>query len=102
LYNSKARDELVRNSIIVRFQVLTAASMKFRVFWDVAPFNHIEVDRYFRGQHLWLRFGKDAEESGYGLFSISAPIVCLQGLRETTKKPYDTYPVYCGLNSKSF
>jgi hypothetical protein len=27
----------------VRFQVLTAASMKFRVFWDVAPCNHVEV-----------------------------------------------------------
>jgi hypothetical protein len=31
-----------------RFQVLTAASMKFRVFWDVAPCRHVEVDRRFR------------------------------------------------------
>jgi hypothetical protein len=29
----------------VRFQVLTAASMKFRVFWDLAPCSHVEVDR---------------------------------------------------------
>jgi hypothetical protein len=29
----------------VRFQVLTAASMNFRVFWDVASFNDFEVDR---------------------------------------------------------
>jgi hypothetical protein len=25
------------------------ASMKFRVFWDVAPCSHNEVDRRFRG-----------------------------------------------------
>jgi len=35
----------------VRFQVLTAASMKFRVFWDVAPCSHVEVDRRFRGAY---------------------------------------------------
>jgi hypothetical protein len=29
----------------VRFQVLTAASIKFRVFWDVVPCSHIEVDQ---------------------------------------------------------
>jgi hypothetical protein len=29
---------------IVRFKVLTAASMKFRVFWDVVPCGHVEVD----------------------------------------------------------
>jgi hypothetical protein len=28
----------------VRFQVLTAASMNFRVFWDVAPCSQIDVD----------------------------------------------------------
>jgi hypothetical protein len=32
----------------MRFQVLTAASMKFRIFWDVAPCSHVEVDRRFR------------------------------------------------------
>jgi hypothetical protein len=35
--------------IDVRFQVPTAAIMKFRVLWDVAPCSHIEVDRRFRG-----------------------------------------------------
>jgi hypothetical protein len=24
---------------------------KFRVFWDVAPYSHVEVDRHFRGTH---------------------------------------------------
>jgi hypothetical protein len=32
----------------VRFQVLTVASMKCRVFWDVAPCSLIGVDRRFR------------------------------------------------------
>jgi hypothetical protein len=27
----------------VRFQILTAASMKFRVFWAVSPCSHVEV-----------------------------------------------------------
>jgi hypothetical protein len=31
----------------LKFQVLTAAGMKFRVFWDVAPCSHVEVDRRF-------------------------------------------------------
>jgi hypothetical protein len=34
--------EVIKNSYHVRFQVLTATSMKFRVFWDVAPC--IQVD----------------------------------------------------------
>jgi hypothetical protein len=33
----------------VRFQVLTAASMKFRVFWDVLLCSLTDVDRRFRG-----------------------------------------------------
>jgi len=42
----------------VRFQVLTARTMKFRVFWDVLPCSQIYVDRRFRGDdggstHLW-------------------------------------------------
>jgi hypothetical protein len=32
----------------VRFQVLTAASMRIRAFWDVAPCSLVEVDRRFR------------------------------------------------------
>jgi hypothetical protein len=40
---------LWRNSFEnVRFQVIKAASMKFRVFWEVAPCSHVEVDRRFR------------------------------------------------------
>jgi hypothetical protein len=35
----------------VIFQVLTTASMKFRVFWDVVLCSHVEVDRRFRGAY---------------------------------------------------
>jgi hypothetical protein len=33
---------------MVRFQVLTAASMKMTVFWDVAPCSMVDTDRRFR------------------------------------------------------
>jgi hypothetical protein len=38
-------------SVYKRFQVqvLKAVVMKFRVFWEVAPFSHVEGDRRFRG-----------------------------------------------------
>jgi hypothetical protein len=35
----------------VRFQVLTAVSMKMRALWDIAPRSLIGVDRYLRGAH---------------------------------------------------
>jgi hypothetical protein len=35
----------------VRFQVLMAASMKFRVFCDVAPCSQFGADRRFRGEY---------------------------------------------------
>jgi hypothetical protein len=34
--------------LTVRFQVLTAANMKFRVFWDVLPCSQIDVDLRFQ------------------------------------------------------
>jgi hypothetical protein len=40
----------------VRFQVLTKASMKFRVFWDVAPCIHVEVDQLQRDDLTSLVF----------------------------------------------
>jgi hypothetical protein len=36
----------------VRFQVLTAASMKFRVFWDVPPCSQVDIDRRFSGASI--------------------------------------------------
>jgi hypothetical protein len=31
---------------VVRFQVLTAASMEFRMFWDVLPCSQVDVDQH--------------------------------------------------------
>jgi hypothetical protein len=47
----------------VRFQVLTEASMKFRVFWDVALCSHIEVYRRFRGTALIMDAVSTSETS---------------------------------------
>jgi hypothetical protein len=37
--------------ILVRFQVLTAASMKMNAFWDTVPCSLVEVYRRFRGAY---------------------------------------------------
>jgi hypothetical protein len=42
---------MVYRFITVRFQVLTAAKMKFTVLWDVAPCSLIGVGRRFRGAY---------------------------------------------------
>jgi hypothetical protein len=34
---------------LLRFQVLTAASMKLAVFWSVVPCGLVKVDQHFRG-----------------------------------------------------
>jgi hypothetical protein len=52
----------IRNSMLktvftqVRFQILTAASIRMTAFWETAPYNLVEVDRRFRGAyclHHW-------------------------------------------------
>jgi hypothetical protein len=53
----------MKENKFMRFQVLTAASMKFRVFWDVALFSHVEVDRRFRGGAYCLHLLGDDETS---------------------------------------
>jgi hypothetical protein len=45
-----AKQFLKAEEIIVRFHFLTAATMKFRVFWDVVPCSVVGVDRRFRGE----------------------------------------------------
>jgi hypothetical protein len=41
--------------ILVIFQVLTAASMKMTVFWDVAPCSLVDNGRRFRGTYFIIR-----------------------------------------------
>jgi hypothetical protein len=47
LYCRRRTQELITR----RSQVLTAASMRFRILWDVAPCtsSHVEVERHYRG-----------------------------------------------------
>jgi hypothetical protein len=49
----------VRTCAAVRFQVLTAGSMKFRILWDVLPCSQVDVDRRFRGAYC-LHHQRDA------------------------------------------
>jgi hypothetical protein len=44
-------------SVIIQF--LKAASMKFRVFWDVAPRGNVEVDRRLRGSYCLHHYHPD-------------------------------------------
>jgi hypothetical protein len=44
---------------VVRFQVLTAASMKFTVFWDVMPCSEVDIDRRFRGAYFLMISGDE-------------------------------------------
>jgi hypothetical protein len=48
----------------VRFQILTAASMKFRVFWDVLPCSQVDVDRRFRRVYCLHHQGSEWEARG--------------------------------------
>jgi hypothetical protein len=52
--------------------------MKFRVFWDVAPYSHVELDRRFRGVYCLHHQGDERI-----MFRIDLPLVlfCLCGLR---------------------
>jgi hypothetical protein len=44
----------------VRFQVLTAASLKMTVFWDVESCKLIETDRRFRGVYCLISVTMEA------------------------------------------
>jgi hypothetical protein len=51
------------NKPYLRFQVLTAASMKFRVLWDVAPCSQDDVDRRLCVIALMMVAGRTSESS---------------------------------------
>jgi hypothetical protein len=48
----------------VRFELLTASSMKMAVSWDVAPCSLIETGRSFRGAHCLHHQGDDRRDDG--------------------------------------
>jgi hypothetical protein len=45
----------------MRFQFLTAVSLKMAVFWDVAPCSLVEVYRRFRGAYCLHHQGGDGK-----------------------------------------
>jgi hypothetical protein len=49
----------------VRFQVLMAASMKIRAFWDIAPCS-LGVDRHFRGAYCLHHQGEGGGDDDDG------------------------------------
>jgi len=53
--------QYIRN--FLRCQILKAASMKYRAFWDVPPCSHVEVDRHFKGAHCLHHQGHDDEDN---------------------------------------
>jgi hypothetical protein len=85
---------VVINSVI--FKVLTAASMKFRVFRDVAPCSHVEVDRRFRGAYCLHHQDPDDGESTHlartRAFQASSQrlIACAVALPAITITPHVT------------
>jgi hypothetical protein len=48
----------------VTLQVLRAASMKVRAFWDIAPRSLVEVDQRFRGAYCLHHDGDDPDDGG--------------------------------------
>jgi hypothetical protein len=52
--------------LYVRFQVLTAASTKVTVFWDVAPCSLVEIDRGFRGVYRLHHHRSDDDQGDDG------------------------------------
>jgi hypothetical protein len=48
----------------VRFQVLTAASMKFGVFWDRETCSHVEVGQRFRSAYCFHHQGYHRPDDG--------------------------------------
>jgi hypothetical protein len=49
---------------VERLQVLTAAIMKIRAFWDVAPCSLVGVERRFRGAYCLHHQGDECPNDG--------------------------------------
>jgi hypothetical protein len=47
--NQRPKSHKNKKLLSARFQALTAACMKMTVFWNIAPYSLVEVDRRFRG-----------------------------------------------------
>jgi hypothetical protein len=76
-------------SSYVRFQVLTAESMKMTVFWDVAPCSLVENDRNFGSTHCLHHQGYHPTRPnvGAGLARYRAYCTCLHSYKQETSTP---------------
>jgi hypothetical protein len=83
-YGLHATELEINNKPLVRFQVLTAASIQFRVFWDVLTCSQADVDRRFRGAYCLHQ-------------ALMMEAVCTS---ETSVKIYFTIPQYIPEDSK--
>jgi hypothetical protein len=63
LFGKSQLSILINITCIVRFQALTAASMKFRVFLDELPCSQVD-DRRFRGAYCLHHQGDDGPDDG--------------------------------------
>jgi hypothetical protein len=59
---------------VLRFQVLTAASMKMTAFWDIAPCSLVKVDQCFRGSYCLHHQGDKCSLSQKSV--VFLPVVC--------------------------
>jgi hypothetical protein len=67
----------------VRFQVLTAAGMKMRDFYDLAPYSFVGVDRCFRGVYCLHHRGDDGGRGfSSSLQKINLHLVLLLSLNQ--------------------
>jgi hypothetical protein len=56
---------LLEAIFMVRFQVLTEASMKIIAFWDIVPCGLVAVDRRFRGAYCLHHQGGDGGDDNH-------------------------------------
>jgi hypothetical protein len=67
----------------VRLQVLTAANMKKRAFWDIAPCSLVGTDRRFRGAY-YLHHEGDGGNTLQDVISQKAHILRLSSFEYNT------------------
>jgi hypothetical protein len=65
------------NRTLVRFQVLTAASTKMAVFWDVAPCSLVDVDRCLRGAYCLHLQGDESLLLLYVIINTDVSTTCI-------------------------
>jgi hypothetical protein len=76
----------MKETSLVRFYALTAASMKMRAFWDIAPYSLVGVDRRFRGAYYNETTVRISGESpcgggGVGSDAVLGESVLVSGLK---------------------